>query len=152
MAPSPSNLEDRLNNWGRAMRVSRGRGRALSFEGNYRSPQRNHWELPVSSLHRSIDTHDAWKIETAWGSLPIVERIVLRGHYCLKWPTQRIFRVAAKENGILRDSHNLEGMLSEARFMLAQALGRSDGQNRNILRAGVRKLLDMVGLAGYKTI
>jgi len=152
MAPSPSNLEDRLANWGRAMRVSRGRGRALSFEGNYRSPQRNHWEIPISSLHRSIDSQDAWKIEAAWASLEPLNRILLRGRYCLRLAPQRICRVAARETGQACGIHAFEQRMADAVEAIGKALERTPAQNYNILRSAVSKILDLVHLRAYKDI
>lgn len=139
-----TDLEDRLQNWGRSMRASHISRRCRSFEGNYRSPQRNHWEVPVSSLRGSVDAQDAWQIEVAWGSLPLFDRILLRAWYCFKWSPAHICRVLTQQTGIRARYHQLPAMLEHARSLLAFALQRSESQNRNILRETVQKVLALV--------
>jgi hypothetical protein len=144
-----TDIEHRLANWGRAMRLSHIPQRCRSFEGNYRSPQRNHWEIPVSSLRGSVDGKDAWKIEVAWGSLPHFDRILLRAHYCFKWSPQHISRTAQRDTGIPCRAHQLPQMLEHARGLLEFALQRTEYQNRNILRTTVKKVLALVFHRGY---
>lgn len=150
MGQGVTDLDQRLDNWGRALRAGTPRGRAMSFEGNYRSPQRNHWEIPVSSMRGSIDVQDAWKIETAWGSLPYFDRILLRGHYCLKWTPRHICRVAANETGIVIRYWYIDAHIANAKLLLERAIGRTDDQNRNILRQAVKKTLALVTGWRYK--
>ena len=54
-----ADIDRRLGNWGRAMKVHPIRLRCLSLEGRYRSPQRNMWEAPIPALGGAIDMLDA---------------------------------------------------------------------------------------------
>lgn len=141
-------LEDRLTNWGRALRTHRAYGRAMSFEGGYRSPQRNHWTLPAVPILGRPDAQDAMIVERAWGSLPPLPKIVLRGHYCLLWTPKRCCRAAQTRLNVIFPTRYYDRELDKSKGMIAIALTRTQDQNANILRVWVRRTLDEIkGLA-----
>lgn len=137
-------LLQRVDNWARWCRVGQSAGHCMSFEGNYRSPQRNHWELPVSATRGQIDPKDAWRVEVAWGSLPYFDRVIIRANYCYGWPAQRTCRTAAKEAGIRVHPGKLGERLDQSLLMLGWALENTEQDNRNILRAMTQKILALV--------
>jgi hypothetical protein len=116
----------------------------MSFEGNYRSPQRHHWELPVSATKGQIDAKDAWRVEVAWGGLPYFDRILIRGHYCYQWPATKVCRVAAKESGVRCHPARLQQTLNLSVGLLGWALEQTESDNRNILRTMLQKALALV--------
>lgn len=126
------------------MRVYRKRGRALSLEGNYRSPQRNHWEEVVPVSRGAIDYLDAYVVEQAWCTLDLADRMLLRYHYCSHFHPQKIRRMVQRNSKVSVGRFDVELLLAQR--AIALALDRTNDQNRNILRAMVRKLLDMVGV------
>jgi len=79
-----TDLEHRLTNWGKAMRVHPIRLRCLSLEGRYRSPQRNMWEAPIPAFGGTIDMLDAWMVERAVITLPVPVLVLLRLHYVVR--------------------------------------------------------------------
>lgn len=151
MPPPESTLAARLANWGRWAQQGLLSGQALSFEGNYRSPQRNMWEAPVSALRPAIDSADAWQVEVAWGSIPYFDRIVLRAHYCYHWTPGHTCRTAAKEAGIRIHVTTLPVALHGARLLLENALGRDEYTNRTILRRMTQKVLAFIRTPLYNS-
>lgn len=142
-------IEDRLDNWGRAVRFRKRSGHAMSFEGNYRSPQRNHWEAPVMAIPKGIAPDDAWEVEAAWSTLPLPQRIMLRCHYCLRWPEHRTCRFLGRAADTLVKPHQYEAVRQDAVTAIAQALVRSESQNRNIRRTAVQETLAIPRQLGY---
>lgn len=138
-----SALEDRLTNWGHSMRLHRNAGRTMSFEGRYRSPQSNHWLLPPTTYLGIHDLRDAWHVEAAWSSLPLFERIILRGHYCLLWTPGHICRIAATAAHRHCRESGYDLMRYAAQLLIAEALGRTDGTNRATSRDWVKEELDI---------
>lgn len=138
---SHMDIETRLENWGRAVRFRNRRGHAMSFEGNYRSPQRNHWDVPVPPVNRSIDPDDAWQVEAAWATLGLVHRIILRCHYCIHWPANRICRFIGRSAGTLIKVYQFDSERLRAQGAIELALVRSQTQNRNIVRTAVKESL-----------
>lgn len=142
-------LEDRLTNWGRALRSHRSYGRAMSFEGAYRSPQRNHWTMPVIPIQGRPDLKDAMTVERAWGSLPPLPKLLLRGHYCLLWPPQRCCKAARTRLDLIFPLRYYDRELERSRAVIAVALTRTEDQNANILRAWVKRSLDSIRTFAY---
>lgn len=143
------NIEDRLDNWARAVRFRNRRGHAMSFEGNYRSPQRNHWDVPVVPVSRNIDVDDAWRVEAAWSTLALPHRIILRCHYCMRWPSHRTCRFLGRVANILIKPYEYEAHRLRAQDAITQALERTQSQNRNIVRSEVRKTLALTNELSY---
>ena len=139
-------LEDRLDNWGRALRSHRPRGKARSFEGRYRSPQSRHWELPATTLRGSPDHADAMTVERAWASLPLPPKLVLRGHYCLLWTPERYRRVVIRLHIPRRPYH---ADLAYAESLIALALERTEAQNRSLWERMTKISLDLMRDAVY---
>lgn len=138
-------IDDRLANWGRVMRVRPYRRRTPSLEGNYRSPQRNHWEAPVQTIPLWHDVHDAYLIEHAWQTLSARHRLVLKGHYCTNLAPEAIRRIVRRNTRRRVESYQLE--LYEAQGAISLAVLRTDRQNRNLVRRWVRQVLD--SMAGF---
>ena len=62
----PAELECRLDEWKRwALAGRHHRGQAGKAEGNFRSPQRDHWTEPVSSLRMRPIAWRAYEVECA---------------------------------------------------------------------------------------
>jgi hypothetical protein len=131
------------------MRESRIVRTCRSFEKNWRSPQRNHWQEPVTAMRRGIDERDAWLIEQAWATLPDVDRIILRAHFCFHWSPAHICRVVHREAGLPLRPHRLPLALEHSKFLLQAALQRSISQNHNMVREYVQKVLALVFRRSY---
>jgi len=133
-------IEDRLRNWARAMRVHPHRFHCRSLEGQYRSPQRNHWSEPVTSFHIPINMHDAWVIELACATLNIKQRIILRSHYCFRAHPHAVQRM------VRRDAHKRLGAFNDelltAQHAINHALTNSHEQNQTTVRLLARIMLD----------
>ncbi len=142
-------IEDRLENWARAVRFRNRAGHAMSFEGNYRSPQRNHWEIPVTAIRGNINPDDAWQVEAAWSTLTKPRRILLRCHYCIRWNAQRICRFLGREADTLIKPYEYDGFRLECVGAIALALARSEVQNRNIVRTTVKESLALPRSLAY---
>jgi hypothetical protein len=136
-------IAERLTNWGAVMRLGRAQGRAMSFEGRFRSPQSYHWVEPPLTYRGPRDAKDAWRVEAAWSSLPLFDRIILRGHYCLMWIPARTCRIAASACG----RHCVETGYEAARFaselLIGLALICTDAENKRVCRAILSETLDM---------
>lgn len=135
-------LDDRLTNWGRAMCPGQATRTCGSIEGQYRSPQRNHWELVPNAPRPWVDQQDAAIVETAWGSLILLQRIMLRGHYCDKWIPPRICRIAARLTRQPVKASDFDSYLTDAQCGIALALRRAPEVNRDILRFRTKIMLD----------
>ena len=142
-------IDARLFNWGRAMRVHPLRLRCQSLEGLYRSPQRNHWAEPVTHAHGSVDTLDAWAIERAVITLPSPLVVILRLHYVVRAHPATIRRVVRRHNHIAINDFPLQILI--AQNALLAALIHSVGQNRDIARRKAKKILDFGRTLEYKT-
>jgi hypothetical protein len=136
-----SEVHDRLVNWGRAMRVKPRPGHCVSIEHRWRSPQRDHWleQAPPTRLGPP-DLDDAWCVESAWATLELPYRIVLRSHYCLQLPPVRVRRLLRSTR--FAHTHDYGVLLVTAEFHVKQALGEPLERNRNTLRRIVRAYLD----------
>jgi len=144
----PGSLDERIDNWARAMQASLGQGRARSLEGRYRSPQP--WDEPVYSWRNGLDLQDAYRVEIAWASLPEFPRLILRGRHCLRWPTPQICRVTARLTHLPCRQRDFDAHLVDATAQLAQALERGEVENRNLLRRWVKKVLALMDGKNYK--
>ena len=129
-------LETRLQNWARAMRVHPARMRCMSIEGRYRSPQRNMWEKPVPGWQTGIDILDAHRVECAVNTLPFPDRLILRLHYCLRSRSQTIRSVMRRHGR--RDFRNIDLELIRCHVALQHALDASEDHNRNKVRMATR--------------
>jgi len=132
-------LETRLQNWARAMRVHPARMRCMSMEGRYRSPQRNMWEKPVPGWQTGIDILDAHRVECAVNTLPFPDRLILRLHYCLRSRSQTIRSVMRRHGK--RDFRHVNIELLRCHVALQHALGNTEQHNRNATRASTRLFL-----------
>ena len=129
-------LETRLQNWARCMRVHPARMRCMSIEGRYRSPQRNMWEAPVPALRGTLNVIDATRIELAVNTLPYPDRLILRLHYCLRSRSQTIRSVMRRHGR--RDFRNIDLELIRCHVALQHALDASEDHNRNKVRMATR--------------
>jgi hypothetical protein len=136
-------LTDRVENWGRAMQVGFGRGRARSLEGLWRSPQP--WDMPVQSWRGGIDLADAYAVELAWGSLPDFPRIILRARYCLSWVTPKTCRVVTRVTGLPCHVYDFHRHVEDSVRWLAVALVRDASENRQLVRRYAKKVLAFNG-------
>jgi len=135
-------LETRLQNWARCMRVHPARMRCMSIEGRYRSPQRNMWEAPVPALRSGLDMLDAYRIECAVNTLPFPDRLLLRLHYCLRARPQTV-RAVLRRHG-RRDMRNVDFELIRCHIALQHALEHTQDQNSNTTRTHTRILLHIL--------
>jgi hypothetical protein len=135
-----TDIEFRLANWGRAMRVHPIRLRCLSLEGRYRSPQRNMWEVPIPAIGGTIDMLDAWTVERAVITLPAHVLTLLRLHYVVRahpFTTRRIVRRSGK-----RHFGDFGQELAYAQASAAYALTLTLEQARNTTRRKARQAID----------
>jgi hypothetical protein len=115
----------------------------------YRSPQP--WNAPVARFRGLLNVPDAYRVEAAWGSLDLGQRILLRGHCCLRWPAPKICRVVTR-----RATHcsmrQFDSLLNGATLSLAEALDRDERENRARLRAWTKNLLATSAEWSYKSV
>jgi hypothetical protein len=122
--PPGGELRLRLDNWGRVLRVYPQLGRAESFEGCYRSPQFEHWEVgsaPKGSL-LDVDPDDAWEIEVATRIVAMRYHWLLRLQHVHKASPQSICRQAAARFGWRFYPSELDAKLAMAYALLDDAL------------------------------
>ena len=91
-----TDLETRLTNWGNWARGKRRpqEHRCRSLEGEWRSPQREHWSEAPRAFADSVDPIDAIEVELAWRSLPPIWAMPLWGVYVLRERPATICRLA----------------------------------------------------------
>ena len=90
------NIDARLVNWGRAMRVHPTMHACRSIEGRYRSRQRDHWEKPIAGFWGTIDVGDAWDMEQAAITLPTPDLALLRAFYVARLHPNSIRRICRR--------------------------------------------------------
>lgn len=133
------NLDDRLHNWGRWVRVHRPKSHTLSLEGNYRSPQ--HWDPPEPMLP-PCDRRDALEIESAASLLPLRYHWVLRLRYVdrPRPPDPLVARLLRRR---FRLPHTPDVLAEHAMacVLLADALAVPHGIRRIRLVAIVRRII-----------
>lgn len=79
---SAADLEVRLGGWAAFWRRRLGYDQTGSFEGQYRSPQRDHWEPPKTRAYLGeIDDRDAEAIESAVCALDLFHHTLLKAWY-----------------------------------------------------------------------
>jgi len=135
-----TDIEHRLSNWGRCMRVHPIRLRCLSLEGRYRSPQRNMWEAPIPAFGGTIDMLDAWTVERAVITLPAPVLVLLRLHYVVRAnpsTTRRLVRRSGK-----RHFGDFGQELAFAQASAEYALTLTVDQARNTTRRKARQAID----------
>jgi hypothetical protein len=135
-----TDIEHRLSNWGKAMRVHPIRLRCLSLEGRYRSPQRNMWEVPIPAFGGTIDMLDAWTVERAVITLPVPVLVLLRLHYVVRahpGTTRRLVRRSGK-----RHFGDFSQELAYAQASAEYALTLTLEQARNTTRRKARQAID----------
>lgn len=117
-------LENRLRNWGRAVRDPRSRdARAWSLEGNYRrsSTEEAEDEAPRRRLP-SPDVDDAWDIEIAARLLPIAHHVLLWLRYVKRWDDDDVIRHWRTLMSEPMSKRTLQEMDASSRINLATAL------------------------------
>lgn len=142
-----TDLDYRLKNWGRGVRVYSPAGlRILSMEGGYRSPQRNHWEAPVSGRLGPIDVPDAWVIEAAVCCLPMFHHSLLAGRYVYELTPGKCVRMAARAAGHPWRGREFEDAMANAKALLAAELELPAVRRMDRARDFVRKLFHLTVL------
>ena len=113
------NLEVRLEEWRAWCLSGRHRpGQCGSLEGNYRSPQRGMWELPVNSLQMRPIAWRAYEVELIVVSMPDPFRTVITLFYIRRAHFATIRRVLRRG---WRLDHP-EPVLAEAKQRVGNAL------------------------------
>jgi hypothetical protein len=118
-------IEDRLENWGRALRTGATLSTARSIEGRYRSPQQ-WYALGAVSVAFSPDLFDAAEVESAVSTLPLLDGALLRAWYVLRWSEPRCLWAAAKATGDRRRRYSPRAFtdaLRTAQMRVEGALG-----------------------------
>lgn len=114
-----SELDGRLENWGRWLRSHPHYAAAASLEGNYRSPQ--HW-WPVGPRPKETKGADAWDICLACATLHMRYHLTLKLRHYVGLSDRllgRVLRMELKERVTTHDVQAIEGM---ARVLLLDAL------------------------------
>lgn len=107
--------KERLLNWQRAYHNHITKRVTMSLEGRYKSPQC--WD--EKQVHALIDLLDAHKVETAWSSLPVHNKAILKYNYFTPWIPLQVF--CRKINRMRADHFELE---------LAQSIRMMDNRLR----------------------
>lgn len=138
-------IEERCENWGKWCRRSKSGGNSIaSLEGNWRSPQRSHWDEPPPPVVRgTTNTLDAQLLEHAAGILELYDHAILRAWHVYRYHPALAMRRAAKlariPRGNLRD---WDGHLAAAYRALERALTLPAVVRRDRARALVLAALD----------
>jgi hypothetical protein len=140
-------IEPRLVNWGRAMRVHPIRLRCLSLEGRYRSPQRNMWEAPIPAFGGTIDMLDAWEVERAVITLPVPVLVLLRLHYVAHAHPFTIRRIVRRSGQRHFGDFGYELLLAQkaAAYALTLSLQQSQSTARRKARIAIDNPLYVFG-------
>lgn len=142
MADSPTELEQRLENWGAALRARDGGGQCGSIEGDYRSPQRRHWELPASPAPGKADGVDAAVIEGAVCLLPLRYHALLRAWY-VRRSAPSVLRKLAKRIGFKRPAdRDIGAALTMAEALLVKQLELPAVMRNERTRRTAKRLLE----------
>lgn len=89
-------IADRCDNWGMAIRYRVAGFQTASKEGEYRSPQRSHWQTAgAPSQTLQIDARDAQLIESAVCTLPLYQHALLRAWHVYRVSEPVCLRLAA---------------------------------------------------------
>lgn len=83
-------LQAMLLNWARWCRESEPRGRCMSIEHRYRSPQWGHWDSTPPAIQTPLNVLEAQMVEDAIKGMAEVHRDALRLYYVKRWPGYRI--------------------------------------------------------------
>lgn len=134
-------IDDRLDNWGRAMRWYARIGRACaSLEGRYRSPQP--WTAPPVNAPGAIDQVDARDIESAVIVLPLWDHTILRAWYVHQSsPDTCMARARRAAGNGAPDRQAFATHIRVARGALERALTLPAVVRRDRARARVRAIL-----------
>ena len=137
-------IEDRCDNWGRAMRGSSGGGSgAASAEGQYRSPQRSHWlvgSAPVTVV--MVDIDDARRVEMAVCTLGQFHHTLLRAKHVYRASDAICWRLATRGSPkTVQRSSGLPDALQVGYRMLGAALNASEPTLARRLRELARTMM-----------
>ena len=142
MTPNPS-IADRCDNWGMAIRYRAAGFQTASKEGEYRSPQRAHWQTagaPPQTLQ--IDARDAQLIESAVCTLPLYPHALLRAWHVYRVSEPVCLRLAAKASGEPRGrTSGFDAALGMAYALLTAALALPVAIRNDHARERIRGLL-----------
>jgi hypothetical protein len=120
-----SDLEIRLENWGRVMRSRRRSGQASSKEGQYRCPQRNHHEppgAPSAIVISTSDRDDAELIESAVCLLQLRYHAILRAWYVNHSRPEVMVRLASKLGFYSPSMRDVDAALAMGKALLIKNL------------------------------
>ena len=136
-------IADRCDNWGLAIRYRIIEFQTASKEGEYRSPQRAHWQTagaPSQSLQ--IDARDAQAIESAVCTIPIYPHALLRAWHVYRVSEPVCLRLAAKAANEPRGrASGFESALAMAYALLTAALELPAVVRKDRARDRIRILL-----------
>lgn len=138
-------LESRLRNWGRAMRVPRsdGNGQAYSIEGDFRrrSEEEEAFDEAPPSKGPAPDYGDAWDVEVAVCVLMINEHLLLKLRYVLNWDDDAVTRNWRRLSGSPMPRRLLPRMDESARMNLRHALALPQVVRKHRALVAVRRVL-----------
>lgn len=116
---------DRCENWAACYRIRMRWSQATSFEGNYRSEQREHWEYgsaPPTS-RPMLDVVDAQEVNSAWQAIPDgFHQFLLGAHYVRRWSPEKGVREAREFAGHKHARVQVTDMEYGANLAMAHAL------------------------------
>lgn len=142
MTPNPS-IADRCDNWGMAIRYRAVGFQTASKEGEYRSPQRAHWQTAgAPSQTLQIDARDAQTIESAVCTLPLYPHALLRAWHVYRVSEPVCLRLAARAAHEPRGrTSGFDAALGMAYALLSAALDIPETARAALARHHVRILL-----------
>lgn len=136
-------LDDRLDNWGRAMRwyAANASGTCASLEGHYRSPQPWH-AIPPSAVPNGIDGPDAQAVESAVAVLSLFDHMLLRAWYVRRTHGDHCISLARRAAGTAAPKgRGFQQHMADAKSALQAALALPAVIRKDRARARVRAIL-----------
>lgn len=137
-------LDDRLDNWGRAMRwyAAIGRNTCASAEGGYRSPQPWH-AIPPSAFPAGIDGQDAQEVESAVAVITLFHHALLRAWHVNRMAKPHCTGYAKRAAGQATPDgwRNFDARIRDARTALTYALHLPAVIRKDRARARVKAIL-----------
>lgn len=122
-----ADLEARLANWRRCLRMGLELSHCASAEYRYQAPRDEDRRSP----RLRVDELDAWVIEEAWRQLPLSSRWLLKLHYALQLREHSVRRWMQRRCGYAIKSWAYESERRKSLASLAQVLDATDTQEHH---------------------
>lgn len=119
-------IYDDIDNWVRCVRFGYVRGHCASIEGRYRAERGEGLESRRQPRIEVIESR-GWLVETAWRTLPDVERWMLKLHFIRNQEDHMVMRGIVHHTGQAVKRWHFVARLNYAVMLLKRAVDKLDG-------------------------